>query len=117
MNYFIILAYLQHDDYNVIVVDWSEIAVGEYILASRQVKDVGRFVAAMIDFLETKGMDPTKTTLVGHSLGAHVMGLAGYFANNTVNYVVGEQLKLFTKLGLIRHSKILFICIQKGIKI
>ena len=84
-------AYLKNGDFNVIVVDWSRISLGEYILASKQVKKIGRYVGSMIDFLETKGMDLSRTTLVGHSLGAHIMGLAGYFAKRTVNYIVGKE--------------------------
>ncbi|KAI4504108.1 hypothetical protein M0802_000579 [Mischocyttarus mexicanus] len=82
-------AYLNHDDYNIIVIDWSRISVREYIWACTRVKMVGQYVATMIDFLEKEGMDLSTTTLIGHSLGAHVAGLAAYYAKNTVNYVVG----------------------------
>lgn len=76
-------------DYNVIVVDWSKITLRPYIWAASHVKKVGQYVASMIDFLETQGLNLNTTTLVGHSLGAHVMGLAAYYATKTVNYVVG----------------------------
>ncbi|XP_051154434.1 inactive pancreatic lipase-related protein 1-like [Leptopilina boulardi] len=82
-------AFLEQGNYNVIVIDWSRISKGEYIYASYQVKKIGMYVAAMIDFLQTQGLDTSTTTLVGHSLGAHVMGLAGYHSLNIINYIVG----------------------------
>lgn len=44
----------------------------------------------MIDFLASRGMDLSKTAVIGHSLGAHVAGLSSYYAKRKVNYVVGE---------------------------
>jgi predicted alpha/beta hydrolase len=86
----IFLAYLVHGDYNVIVVDWGKIAKSTYVWASMHVVNVGKHVAKMIDFLEEQGIDLGTTSLSGHSLGAHVMGLAGYYAKNKVNYIVGK---------------------------
>ncbi|EZA59904.1 hypothetical protein DMN91_000433 [Ooceraea biroi] len=82
-------AYVKHDDYNVIVIDWSKISIRPYIWASTRVKMVGMFVSSMIDFLVKHGLDLSQTTLIGHSLGAHVSGLAARFAKGDVNYVVG----------------------------
>ncbi|KAG7204328.1 hypothetical protein KM043_002146 [Ampulex compressa] len=81
--------YMAHGDYNIIVVDWSKITFRPYIWASRRVKMVGNFVSTMVDFLAKHGMDLSQTTMVGHSLGAHVMGLAARKTEGTVNYVVG----------------------------
>ncbi|EFN87734.1 pancreatic triacylglycerol lipase [Harpegnathos saltator] len=82
-------AYLKHDDYNVIVIDWSNISMKLYIWASSHVEAVGKFVASMIRFLEKHGMDTSQATMVGHSLGAHVVGIAAHNSNGRVNYVVG----------------------------
>ncbi|KAL0123781.1 hypothetical protein PUN28_005949 [Cardiocondyla obscurior] len=81
--------YLQHGDYNVIVIDWSSISIRPYVWASKRVVLVGRFVASMINFLMKHGMDSSQTTLVGHSLGAHVVGIAARNANSDISYVVG----------------------------
>ena len=78
-----------HADYNVIVVDWSRITLRPYGWAATHVIDVGKYVAKMIDFLVSAGINLNSTTLVGHSLGAHVMGLAGHYSKYKVNYVVG----------------------------
>lgn len=83
-------AFLQSGDYNVIVVDWSKFTLRPYVYATSHVKQVGKFVAQMVDFLEENGMDLKDLTLVGHSLGAHVVGLASYYAKGKPYYVVGE---------------------------
>lgn len=88
--FFLLSAYLKQRDYNVIVVDWSRITLRPYGWAASHVLDVGKYVAKMIDFLEDQGVNLNTVTLTGHSLGAHVMGLAGYYAKNKVNYVVGK---------------------------
>ncbi|XP_011644471.1 pancreatic triacylglycerol lipase-like [Pogonomyrmex barbatus] len=82
-------AYLQHGDYNVIVIDWSTISIRPYIWASRRVPLVGRFVSTMINFLVKHGMDPSQTILAGHSLGAHVVGIAARNSNSNIGYIVG----------------------------
>lgn len=72
-------AYLSAGDYNVISVDWSPVA--NNILYPQVTEDlviVGRFVARFLDCLvESHGLDLSKTHLVGHSLGAHVVGVIG----------------------------------------
>ncbi|XP_011691720.1 PREDICTED: pancreatic triacylglycerol lipase-like [Wasmannia auropunctata] len=82
-------AFLRHGDYNVIVFDWSSISIGEYFWAKGHVVKVARFVATMINFLVKHGMDPSQTILVGHSLGAHVVGIAARTADSDIGYIVG----------------------------
>ncbi|KMQ93906.1 pancreatic triacylglycerol lipase [Lasius niger] len=82
-------AYVKNEDDNVIVVDWSKISFRPYIWASRRVGLVGEFVSTMIDFLEKQGMDLSKTVLIGHSLGAHIVGLAAHNAKGEVSFIVG----------------------------
>ncbi|XP_014216719.1 pancreatic lipase-related protein 2-like [Copidosoma floridanum] len=82
-------AFLAQDGYNVIVVDWSNIAQLAYTKSYEQVKAVGGHITKMISFLESLGSNRSDMSLVGHSLGAHVMGLAGYQAVNKVGHIVG----------------------------
>ncbi|GAB1868327.1 phospholipase A1 [Camponotus japonicus] len=82
-------AYVKNEDCNVIVVDWSKISMRPYIWASKRVSMVGQFISTMIDFLEEQGMDLSKTILIGHSLGAHVAGLAARNAQSEISFVVG----------------------------
>lgn len=83
-------AYLAEGDYNVIVIDWSSIAGSWYTSAAPSVRGVAARVAEMIDFLsETAGLDFSTTKLVGHSLGAHVSGIAAHLASGKLEGVIG----------------------------
>ncbi|XP_058796743.1 pancreatic triacylglycerol lipase-like [Phymastichus coffea] len=88
-------AFLKSRDYNIIVVDWWKMQSIwgtiplDYWTVAGFVGQVGSYVATMINFLENQGMNLETTTLIGHSLGAHVMGVAGHNANSKVNYIVG----------------------------
>ncbi|CAG2069282.1 unnamed protein product, partial [Timema podura] len=76
-------AFVETSSENVIVTDWSGPASGLYSTSRRAVKNVGEYVAQFIDFLVLfGGVNPSKIHLVGHSLGAHVAGVAG----NRVNH-------------------------------
>lgn len=88
-----ILAFLNNtENFNVISVDWSEYSRKAYPEAVTYVESVGLKVSQMINFLHAKGLNCSKLTLVGHSLGAHVMGLAGKSTTKScqVAHVVGR---------------------------
>ncbi|XP_049778976.1 phospholipase A1-like [Schistocerca cancellata] len=72
-------AYLTAGDYNVISIDWSPIASNAaYDQVREDLVIVGQFVAKFVDCLvETHGLNLSITHLVGHSLGAHVVGVIG----------------------------------------
>ncbi|XP_026277480.1 phospholipase A1 member A-like [Frankliniella occidentalis] len=71
-------AYLYAMDVNVVSVDWSPLsAVPWYPTARSNVDVVGVQLAALLDWLATRGALPESMHLVGHSLGAHVAGVAG----------------------------------------
>ncbi|MEG4032209.1 MULTISPECIES: hypothetical protein [unclassified Microcoleus] len=63
---------------NIILVDWEEGAkpqgLGGYVIPAQNTREVGNQIA---QFLNKQGIDPNKTELIGHSLGAHVSGFAG----------------------------------------
>ncbi|XP_011498868.1 PREDICTED: pancreatic triacylglycerol lipase-like [Ceratosolen solmsi marchali] len=88
-------AFLNNGDYNVIVVDWWPLQSlwgpipSFYWQVAHYVEHVGKYVAKLIDHLADHGIDLKTTTLIGHSLGAHVMGIAAYQARDKVNYIVG----------------------------
>lgn len=83
-------AYLSVDDYNVIVVDWSELAKDLYSFAKDSVKDVGAAVATLLDYLVTyKGAKLSTVHVTGHSLGAHVAGVAGSLVSGTLSKITG----------------------------
>ncbi|XP_076392489.1 phospholipase A1 VesT1.02-like [Megachile rotundata] len=82
-------AYLQHGEYNVILIDWSAVSMGTYASVTSQVVPVSQYIARMIDFLGTQGVDSSNITVIGHSVGAHIAGLSSYYAKKKANYVVG----------------------------
>lgn len=60
---------------NVVLVDWSEAADNfNYFSAVEDTEIVGDRLA---NWLYDTGIDPDTTQLIGHSLGAHVSGIAG----------------------------------------
>lgn len=65
-------------------------SLGPYTVVRIYMQKMAQHVASMIDFLETQGMNLNNTSLIGISLGAHVMGVAGYRTKNKVNHVLGE---------------------------
>ncbi|CAL1269472.1 unnamed protein product [Larinioides sclopetarius] len=69
---------LLEDSYNVIIVNWTQYNQGLYPFAVKNGYLVGIEVGNFINFLTNeKGVDPTDVHLIGHSLGAHVSGVAG----------------------------------------
>ncbi len=66
---------LEGNDANILLVDWQDGAdTLNYFAAADRVDDVGVEVA---NYLLDQGISPSTTTLIGHSLGAHLMGEAG----------------------------------------
>ncbi|NEQ71871.1 MAG: hypothetical protein F6K23_01515 [Okeania sp. SIO2C9] len=65
---------LERDDANILLVDWQDARTLNYPAAAGRVDDVGVEVA---DYLLEEGVNPATTTLIGFSLGAHVVGEAG----------------------------------------
>ncbi|GAB0092138.1 phospholipase A1 [Sergentomyia squamirostris] len=71
-------AYLQRGNFNVFVVDWGLGAGSNYVTSRNRVENVGRVLARFLAFLnQHTGMNLASVTVVGHSLGAHIAGLAG----------------------------------------
>lgn len=70
-------AYLNISDLNIIVVDWGNAANVNYVLASYNVAMVGRLLTEFLNFLIEEGVSMDDVHLIGHSLGAHVVGIAG----------------------------------------
>ncbi|MEH2091789.1 FG-GAP-like repeat-containing protein [Nostoc sp.] len=62
---------------NIIAVDWSSIS-DKNLLEYSSVKGQIDYVAlALSNTFQTLNIDPTKTEIIGHSLGAHLAGLIG----------------------------------------
>ncbi|KAK3929437.1 Inactive pancreatic lipase-related protein 1 [Frankliniella fusca] len=76
---------------NILGVDWGELCPKPaYITARRRVAAVGARVADLLDLLVSSGLStPARLHLIGHSLGAHVVGNAA--KRTHVARVTGEQ--------------------------
>lgn len=74
-----------------IIVDWSALSVAPYHWSVRRVEMIGKEIARMIESLRIHAkLDLRTTTLVGHSLGAHIMGVAGRESKGAVNQIFGK---------------------------
>jgi len=90
---------------NVLVVDWSRLAAVPWYHAARaSVPRVGRLVARLIDFVARASRKrPFQIHVVGHSLGAHVAGVAGkHVRSGRLSRITGKnrQHDVFTHLSL-----------------
>ncbi|KAJ8942722.1 hypothetical protein NQ318_017021, partial [Aromia moschata] len=70
-------SYLETGDYNVIGMDWSALCEFEYLSATRGVRIAGRYLGEFLNWLEQMGVPLETIHIIGHSMGAHVAGVAG----------------------------------------
>ncbi|XP_018564961.1 pancreatic lipase-related protein 2-like [Anoplophora glabripennis] len=89
-NSYVKSAALDKFDLNVIIVDWSKVSYTDYIVARDTVPDIGKFVGEFIQSLSsTHNIPLSKISIVGHSLGAHVSGIAGKTLGGKVGTIIG----------------------------
>ncbi|EDS34113.1 lipoprotein lipase [Culex quinquefasciatus] len=81
--------YLKKGDVNVIGVIWTKGARTIYGFARKRVGAVGDLVAKLVGRLLDLGQVVDQIGMIGHSLGAHVVGLAGKKTPQKVAYIVG----------------------------
>uniref|UniRef100_A0A6M2DX94 Putative pancreatic lipase-like enzyme n=1 Tax=Xenopsylla cheopis TaxID=163159 RepID=A0A6M2DX94_XENCH len=89
-------AYLKYGDYNVIVIDWFAGASAlDYSLSRKRVPGVANRIFYLIDLMVKNSLLKLNDLhMVGHSLGAHVVGIAGRHVTNNLND------KIHTVIGL-----------------
>lgn len=74
-------AYLQRKDHNILVMDWSQYNAGNYFLETiPHTMKIGEMLGQAIVTLTSQGFDISKLHMVGHSMGAHLLGQAGRVA-------------------------------------
>lgn len=78
---------LDHEDVNVIVVDWEKGAsLPNYVQAAGNTRLVGHKIACLIKAINAKyGLTGNSYHLIGFSLGAHVAGFAGMEIRNSTS--------------------------------
>ncbi|KAL4715591.1 hypothetical protein ACJJTC_009217 [Scirpophaga incertulas] len=84
-------ALLDRKDFNVIAVDWSELAQNPlYPWPAVSTRYVGKRLSKLLDSLtKSYEMKNPDTHLIGHSLGAHVMGYAGMYSEQKIKRISG----------------------------
>ncbi|KAL1117789.1 hypothetical protein AAG570_004104, partial [Ranatra chinensis] len=83
-------AYLATGSYNVYVVDWGRLCqLPCYAAAVHNIRPVGKCLAQFIHFLRQSGVQVPRTTCVGHSLGAHVCGIAANYLLFRMHRIIG----------------------------
>lgn len=81
---------LEHTNMNVLAVDWEKGASTLlYPVARYRVPKVGKLVAAVIDRFLDFGQTPEQIGIIGHSLGAHIAGIAGKNTRRKIACIVG----------------------------
>lgn len=77
----IVNAYLQRNDHNVLVLDWSELAKGNYLIdAVPNAKQLATKLSEVIlDFFD-EGLEVNRFHVIGHTLGAQIAALIGRYA-------------------------------------
>lgn len=99
-------AYLYNTNHNVLTIDWSEISnnpVYPWVAASTRL--VGKRVAALINaFIDRYNISGSDIHLIGHSLGAQVMGNTGNFAKQNLSRITGNKILLILLLNCSRLS-------------
>ncbi|XP_054165873.1 pancreatic lipase-related protein 2-like [Oppia nitens] len=82
--------FLESNDYNVFIVDWSGGNGLPYTQATANTKVVGPVIGLFINDLKTtKNLKVSDVHILGHSLGSHVAGYAGEKLNGTVGRITG----------------------------
>ncbi|OWR48281.1 pancreatic triacylglycerol lipase isoform 1 [Danaus plexippus plexippus] len=84
-------SFLKEYELNVITVDWNELSRNIiYPFAAYSTRYVGKRVAKLLDALiRTYNVNGDNVHLIGHSLGAQVMGYAGMFCTEKVSRITG----------------------------
>ncbi|XP_063530739.1 lipoprotein lipase-like [Cydia strobilella] len=84
-------SYLKNKDVAVIGIDWSDTAKDYlYPLVAEYIGDVGAYVGQFLDaFCHLYNVSGGRLHLIGHSLGAHVMGIAASKTNVTIARITG----------------------------
>lgn len=86
-------------DHNIITVDWGKAAkINFYGKIIHRAKVVGMKVAELIDVLVNQGLVTCDAIhMIGHSAGAHVMGVAGAFVKSgAMGRISGGLMLLFS---------------------
>lgn len=69
-----ITAYLQRDDFNIIIFDWGNYSSGDYLKVAGSISKIAELYANALMKMFDNGLNINNLHLVGHSLGAQISG-------------------------------------------
>ncbi|XP_075974882.1 pancreatic lipase-related protein 2-like [Anticarsia gemmatalis] len=83
--------FLLKDDYNVITIDWSEIASNPiYPWAAFSTRYIGKKIAKLLDAITLSyQVDGSNMHLLGHSLGSQIMAYTASYSNQRIQRITG----------------------------
>ena len=76
--------------YNVILVDWTGGASGQYPVAVNNLRVVGACAGGLAAVLQENGASLDMVHCIGHSLGGHTCGQMGKFVRNQTDSILGR---------------------------
>ncbi|XP_023016093.2 lipase member H [Leptinotarsa decemlineata] len=79
-------AFLKKHDVNIIVIDWSKYTMTAYLEISELCDLISSFIKKLVS---ENDLQLSKTSLVGFSLGAHIMGVVGRDLGGSCDQVIG----------------------------
>lgn len=98
-------AYLRNGSYNVFLVDWGPLSAAPcYPAAVSNLRPVARCLAKTLTTLRNLGLPISRTTCVGHSLGAHLCGIMANFLLFRMHRIVGlDPARPLVRPGLVNR--------------
>lgn len=77
---------------NIIVIDWSKGSNTIYTSAVGNAVKCGEYLANILTWFEKQGVSYKDMHLLGHSLGAHIVGIAGRTMSKKLPIITGNYL-------------------------
>lgn len=87
--------YVENAQSNVCGVDWSRLALTEYSLAANNTRIVAKHLVNFINTLRNHGLTLDRVTLIGHSMGAHIAGMAGQHLSGEISTIIGSRIFVY----------------------
>ncbi|XP_072940510.1 pancreatic lipase-related protein 3-like [Epargyreus clarus] len=81
---------LKQPDLKLFALDGRRIINLEYFRSSTYAKFMGEKLGAFLSEMIKGGLDPSKISLIGHSLGTHIAGVAGKSIKRTTGKLIGR---------------------------
>ncbi|XP_015586914.1 phospholipase A1 member A [Cephus cinctus] len=82
-------AYLDRGNDNILLVDWSDLALERYITLVIKIKIIGKIIAGALEKLLSYGINVNTLHIIGHSLGAQIAGFIGKYSNVQLPRITG----------------------------